>query len=266
MRNLFFLLIIFLGSFYYASAQRFVYVDSEYILDRMPDYKKAQEQIDLVAEEWRKEIDLKYKEIEKMRKAYQAEEVLLTEDMKVQKQKEIEEKEKAARDLQKQRFGYQGDLFTKKQELIKPIQDKVYKEIQTMAETKAYDFVFDKSNGPAMMYATPKYDRSDDILKALGITNLNPAAQQGADGKPNTGSNKPQIGKPTVTFGDKTILGGNNTEKKTIEGSKTIRPTDGTQKTPDGTERNNNTAPANNTPNKQPVAPANSDPKTITKP
>lgn len=242
-------------------AQRFVYVDSEYILERLPDYKKAQEQVDIVADEWRKEIDTKFKDVEKMRKAYQAEEVLLTEEMKVQKQKELEEKEKAARELQKQRFGYQGDLFSKKQELIKPIQDKVYKEIQTLAETKAYDFVFDKSNGQAMMYATPKYDRSDDILKALGVTNI-PAATTApaANGtKPNTtGSNKPQIGKPTVTFGDKTILGGDKTEKKTIEGSKTIRPADNTVK-PNNTETNN---PANNN-----AAPADNKTKeTITKP
>jgi outer membrane protein len=157
-------------------AQRFVYVDTEYILDRLPDHKKAQEQIDVLAEEWRKEIDTKYKEIDKLYRAYQAEQVLLTDEMKVQKQKEIEDKEKAAKELQKKYFGYEGELFKKKQELIKPIQDKVYKAIQDMAESKVYDFVFDKSNGVAMLFATPKYDRSDDILKALGVTNLTPAA------------------------------------------------------------------------------------------
>jgi outer membrane protein len=154
------------------TAQRFVYVDTEYILERLPDYKKAQEQLDQLAETWRKEIDDKYKEIDKLYRAYQAEQVLLTEDMKLQKQKEIEEKEKAARELQKQKFGYEGELFRKKQELIKPIQDKIYKEIQKMATEKAYDFVFDKSSGLSMLYATPKYDRSDDILKALGIVNI----------------------------------------------------------------------------------------------
>jgi outer membrane protein len=155
-------------------AQRFVYVDTEYILDRMPDYKKAQEQIDVVADGWRKEVDAQYKEIERLYKAYQAEQVLLTEEMKIQKQQEIENKEKAARELQKRYFGFEGELFIKKQELVKPIQDKVYKAIQDMAESKVYDFVFDKSNGVAMLFATPKYDRSDDILKALGITNLQP--------------------------------------------------------------------------------------------
>jgi outer membrane protein len=177
-------------------AQRFVYVDTEYILDRMPEYKKAQDQLDQITEAWRKEIDEKYKEIDKLYKAYQAEQILLTEDMKVQKQKEIEEKEKAARELQKQRFGYEGDLFKKKQELIKPVQDKVYKEIQKMAEEKAYDFVFDKSSSIAMLYATPKYDRSEEILKAMGIvgvpanSNAGSATQSGST-KPSTSETKP---------------------------------------------------------------------------
>lgn len=160
-------------------AQRFVYVDTEYILERLPEYKKAQEQIDQLAESWRKEIDEKYKEIDRLYRIYQAEQVLLTEEMKIQRQKEIEEKEKAVRELQKKRFGYEGELFRKKQELIKPIQDKIYKEIQKMATEKAYDFVFDKSGGLSMLFATPKYDRSDEILKALGVVNI-PAATEGS--------------------------------------------------------------------------------------
>jgi outer membrane protein len=188
-------------------AQRFVYVDTEYILDRMPDYKKAQEQIDAVADEWRKEVDVKYKEIERLYKAYQAEQVLLTEEMKVQKQQEIENKEKAARELQKKYFGFEGELFIKKQELVKPIQDKVYKAIQDMAESKVYDFVFDKSNGVAMLFATPKYDRSDDILKALGITNLQPTT-------PSTPSTST---KPGTTAPSSTTPAGTTEEKKQID-------------------------------------------------
>jgi hypothetical protein len=96
--------------------------------------------------------------------------------MKRKRENEIIAKEKEVKELQKARFGVDGELFKKRQELIKPIQDKVYKAIQDMAESKVYDFVFDKSNGVAMLFATPKYDRSDDILKALGVTNLTPAA------------------------------------------------------------------------------------------
>jgi outer membrane protein len=169
----------------------------------MPDYKKAQEQLDQLAEGWRKEIDDKYKEIEKLYKTYQAEQVLLTEEMKLQKQKEIEDKEKAARELQKQKFGYEGEMFRKKQELIKPIQDKVYKEIHKMATEKAYDFVFDKSSGLSMLFATPKYDRSDDILKAMGIVNI-PVSTDGGT-KPSTAPSSTTPGtKPQTTGGTTT--------------------------------------------------------------
>ena len=109
-----------------ASAQRFAYVDTEYILDNVPDYKTAQTSIDEISKGWQTEIEAKLKEVDQLYKNYQKEQVLLTEDMRQQRQKQIEDKEKAAKDLQKQRFGFEGDLFKKRQELIKPIQDKVY--------------------------------------------------------------------------------------------------------------------------------------------
>lgn len=169
-------------------AQRFVYVDTEYILERLPDYQKAQDQLNNIINDWRNEIEEKNAEIDKLRKAFQAEQVLLTEEMKQEKLAEIDEKEKSVLELNKQRFGYQGELFQKKQELIKPVQDKVYKEIQAMAEAKVYDFVFDKSSGVSMLFATPKYDRSDEILKALGVTNtaLPKSEKAPVSTKPNT--------------------------------------------------------------------------------
>lgn len=185
----FFSLLFVTQLFYQNSfAQRFVYVDTEYILERMPDYQKAEEQLNNIINDWRKEIDEHYAEIDKLQKAYQAEQVLLTEEMKQEKLAEIKEKEKSVTELNKQRFGYQGELFIKKQELIKPIQDKVYKEIQAMAEAKVYDFVFDKSSGVSMLFATPKYDRSDEILKAMGITNtaLPKDTKPAISTKPNT--------------------------------------------------------------------------------
>jgi outer membrane protein len=209
MKKLFSLIVVVVMFSSISFAQRFVYVDTEYILERLPDYKKAQEQIDNIAEEWRKEIDVRYKEVEKLYKAYQAEQVLLTEEMKLQKQKEIEDKEKAARDLQKKYFGYEGELFKKKQELIKPVQDKVYKAIQEMAESKVYDFVFDKSNGVAMLFATPKYDRSDDILKALGVTNI---TDPGSSTAPAT-STKPGTSAPAT---EKPATGNNNNSQQNI--------------------------------------------------
>src|SRR6185295_17554586 len=103
-------------------------------------------------------------------KKYQAEQVLMTDEIKTQKQKEITDKEKAAKDLQKQRFGYQGELFQKRQELIKPIQDKVYDAIEKIATTKLYDFVFDKSSGSVMLYSNSKFNISDQVLQQLGTT------------------------------------------------------------------------------------------------
>jgi len=151
-------------------AQRFVYVDTDYILDNVPEYGQAQQQINQIAENWRQEIDAKYKEVEGLYKAYQAEQVLLPEQTKIQRQKEIEEKERAAKEFQKKKFGYEGELFQKKQELIKPVQDKVFKEIEKIAKDKAYDFVLDKSSGVSMLFANPKYNISDVVIKALGYS------------------------------------------------------------------------------------------------
>lgn len=149
-------------------AQRFVYVDTDYILEQIPEYKTAQEQLDKIADDWRAEIDRRYKEIDDMYKAFQAERVLLPEETRIQRQQEIEAKEKALQEYQKQKFGYNGELFQKKQELIKPIQDKIYNAIQKMATEKSYDFVFDKAGGLNMLFVNPRYDMSDKIIEALG--------------------------------------------------------------------------------------------------
>lgn len=152
------------------SAQRFVYVDTDYILEQVPEYTTAQAKLNELAEQWRAEIDKRYQEIDDLYKAYQAEQVLLPEETKIQRQQQIEAKEKAVKEYQKQKFGYEGELFVKKQELIKPIQDKIYNEIQKMATEKSYDFVFDKSGGLNMLYANTRYDKSKDIIEALGFT------------------------------------------------------------------------------------------------
>lgn len=177
-------------------AQKVAYVDVDYVLKNISDYNDAQKQLDAIAASWQKEIDAKYTEIDKLYKQYQAEQVLLTEDMKQQRQKEIQDKEKAAKDLQKQHFGYQGDLFEKRQELIQPIQDKVYDAIQKIATTKSYDFVLDKSSGSVVLYANTKMNISDQVLQSMGI---NPKSQKtevapkSTDNKP-AGDNKPPGG------------------------------------------------------------------------
>jgi outer membrane protein len=153
-----------------ANAQRFAYVDSDYILSNIPEYAEAQKQLDEISKNWQKEIENKFKEIDQLYKNYQQEQVLFTEDMKKQKQKEIEDKEKAAKELQKKRFGYEGDLFQKRQELVKPIQDKMYEAIQKVATTKGFDVIFDKSSSTTMLYSNNKLDVSDDVIKQLGYT------------------------------------------------------------------------------------------------
>jgi|TARA_B110000879_G_scaffold91190_1_gene125135 outer membrane protein len=152
-----------------AYAQRFAYVDSDYILSQMPSYKSAQTQIDEQSKKWQEEIDNKFEAIDKLYKQYQAEKVLLTKDMQTKRENEIIEKEREAKKLQNDKFGYEGELFKKREELIKPIQDKVYEAINKVAKNNGLDFIFDKSGDMLMLVSNPKYDRSDEVLEELGI-------------------------------------------------------------------------------------------------
>ncbi|RTL58338.1 MAG: OmpH family outer membrane protein [Sphingobacteriales bacterium] len=153
-----------------AGAQRYAIIDSKYILEKLPDYKDAQKKLDETSELWQKEIDQKSAELEKMYKNFEAEQVMLSDELKKKREDEIYNKEKELRDLQKKRFGFEGDLFRKRQELIKPIQDKVYNAVQKLATERSFDFVLDKSEGITVIFADPKLDKSDDILKMLGVT------------------------------------------------------------------------------------------------
>ena len=149
-------------------AQKYAYVDTQYILDNISEYKAAQQQLDQLSVNWQKEIEAKYANIDKLYKDYQAEQILLTEDMKKKREIEITGKEKEVKEYQKQKFGYEGELFKKKQELIKPIQDKIYNAVKKMATDQSFAVIFDKSSDLIMLYANSKYDKSDDILTALG--------------------------------------------------------------------------------------------------
>jgi len=149
--------------------QHYCIIDSKYILEKMSDYKDAQSKLDALSKTWQDEIDNKMAEVDKMYKGYQAEKPMLSDDLRNKRQDEIVAKEKAAKDLQKQRFGYEGDLFKKREEFIKPIQDRVFNAVQKMASSKGYDLVLDKAGGVTLFYADPKLDRSDDVLKILGI-------------------------------------------------------------------------------------------------
>lgn len=154
-----------------AQAQKYAIIDTRYILDKMPDYTQAQKQLDGIAADWQKDIDGKQTNLDKMYKEYEAEQVMLSEDLKKKREDQLFLKEKELRDLQRQRFGFEGDLFKKRQELIKPIQDKVYNAVQKISTQRGYDFVLDKSEGITIIFADPKLDKSEDVLKELGLRN-----------------------------------------------------------------------------------------------
>ena len=154
-----------------AFAQKFAYVDTDYILKSIPSYESAQEQLEIMSKEWQGEIETAYAEIEKMYKEYQAEKVLLTEEMKQKREEEIVQKERQTKELQKKYFGAEGSLYKKRQELIKPIQDDIFNAIKEIASSGNYAFIFDAAGGASFLYSDPKYDKSDDVLQKLGYKN-----------------------------------------------------------------------------------------------
>ena len=166
---LFFLLLTGIGLA--GVAQKYAVIDTRYILDKMPDYKEAQKQLDDITAGWQKEIDGKQAELDRMYKDYDAEQVMLSDELKKKREDQLFNKEKELRDLQRKRFGFEGDLFKKRQELVKPIQDKVYNAIQKISVQRGYDFVLDKSEGITIIFADPKLDKSEDVLKELGVKN-----------------------------------------------------------------------------------------------
>jgi len=150
-------------------AQKYAIIDTRYILDKMPDYSQAQKQLDAIAADWQKDIDGKQASLYKMYKDFDAEQVMLSDDLKKKRQDQHFLEEKELRDLQRQRFGFEGVLFKKRQELIKPIQDKVFNAVQKISVQRGYDFVLDKSEGITIIFADPKLDKSEDVLKELGV-------------------------------------------------------------------------------------------------
>ncbi len=159
------MLLPFLGQ-----AQRFAYVDTDRILKHMPAYHEAQEKLDKLAKRWQKEIERKYDEIDELYKSLQAEEVLLTEEMKKKREQKISQKKREVRKLQKKRFGRNGDLYKKRKELLQPIQDKVYQAIKKIADRNGYELILDNNKSSNVIYASPKYDLTDDVIKELGLT------------------------------------------------------------------------------------------------
>ncbi|HYG01247.1 MAG TPA: OmpH family outer membrane protein [Chryseosolibacter sp.] len=166
----FFLLIFGLN---FVHAQRFGYIDTDFILNKMPDYKKAQDEINQLSEAWEKEIQEMAKKIEAMYSGLQAEQVLLTEEMKKERTAAIQKKESELKEYQKKVFGFGGLFFLKKQELIKPIQDKVWDAVDKVAKQNNLAIVFDKAGELVMIYTDPRYDYTDFVLDELGLGDPN---------------------------------------------------------------------------------------------
>ena len=152
-----------------AYAQRYAVIDTKYILGKMPEYVDADKKLQAVSDQWQKEIDQRQAELDKMYKDYEAEQFMLSDDLKKKREDELFNKEKELRELQKKRFGYQGDLFKEREKLVKPLQDRVYNAVQKIAVARGYDFILDKSEGITVIFADPKLDKSDEVLRELGI-------------------------------------------------------------------------------------------------
>jgi len=154
----------------FSQQQKNAYIDSEYILSNIPEYKEAQRELDKLAANWQKDIEKRFASIDSMYKKYQVEAITLPENLKQKREEAIIKAEQDAKDLQKKRFGKDGDLFKKREELVKPIQDKVFNIIEAIAKDRGYSFIFDTAGSMTIVYADPKFDLNDMVLQRLGIT------------------------------------------------------------------------------------------------
>lgn len=171
MKKLYLLGFFFLMFITTSFAQKYAFVDTDYILGKLPAYVAAQEQLDKLSQKYQKEVETLHSELDQIYKDFQAEVVLLSNDMKRKREEQIVNKEKEYKKLQRQYFGPEGDLAKKREALVKPIQDDVFNAIQTIAEQGAYSMIFDKSGSLTMIYTNPKFDLSDQVLQKLGYKN-----------------------------------------------------------------------------------------------
>ncbi|WP_259015010.1 OmpH family outer membrane protein [Emticicia fluvialis] len=165
------IILLFLALFSIQSfAQKFGYIDSEFITSKMPEYKKAKDEMEKYSEKWVLDVQGKYEELEKMRQQFQREEILLTAEMKRERQKALDDKEKEVKELNNKIFGMNGLLFAKKKEIMKPIMDDIYKACEKVARQKQLMFIFDKASDMSMIYTDPRHDYTDYVMEALGIS------------------------------------------------------------------------------------------------
>jgi outer membrane protein len=153
-----------------AKAQKFGYVDTDYILGQMTEYKAAQKELNELSQKWETDLKIMKDEVDKMYKDYKSEEILLSPSQRKEREDAIVAKEDGMKKFEQDKFGVEGELFQKRKELIKPIQDKVFAAIQKVARNNGLDFIFDKSANMNILFSNPKFDRSDDVLDELGVT------------------------------------------------------------------------------------------------
>jgi outer membrane protein len=193
-RLVFVLALLLLGK--EALTQKFAYVDSKYILSHMPEYIAAQKQINELSAEWQAQVEQKYTAIEQLEKSFQAERILLTEEMKKKREADINERRDEAKQYQKSKFGVEGDLFKKREELVAPIQEQIFQAIEDIASQSQYMVVFDKANHSNMLYTNPKHDISDKVLKKMGlkpgeVLDKGEDDKEDSEEKPGTGTGRP---------------------------------------------------------------------------
>jgi len=168
-RGLLLTVVLLLSGAGVAQAQKFGWVDSEFIMAKMPEYAKAQQELTLLSDTWQKEIEVQQKDLEKRHRNYQNEEIVLTEAMKKKRQDEILLKEQELKTYRNKQFGYEGQLFKKRQELNKPVQDKVFEAVEKVAKKKSLAVIFDKSGDLTMLYTNPAHDYTEFVLEELGL-------------------------------------------------------------------------------------------------
>lgn len=190
---------IFVAAFlvaYISHAQKIGYIDSNFILSKMPAYNQVQQEMDKYAMAWQKEIELLQQESDKLKQDYRAEEVLLTEQMKKKRQAEITKKDAELRDYQQKVFGYEGMMFKRRQELMRPIQDEVFEAIEKVSKEKGVQMMFDKSGDLVLIYTNPVHDYTEYVLEALGLASerQNQQGQTPADSTVDDPANLPDVG------------------------------------------------------------------------
>jgi len=178
MRSLLIAIALLFAGYGFAEAQKFGFIDADVILKQMPEYKKAENELSELSSGWEKEIGKMKTELEKLNSDYKNEEILLTDEMKKERLAAIAEKEKALKDFQKKTFGFDGLIFAKRQELMKPVQDKLYVAVEKVAKAKQLQVIFDRSSDLVMIYSNPVHDYTDYVLDELGLGDKNDTIQK----------------------------------------------------------------------------------------